>query len=160
MCVFQIFVIICMVVFIGMAVLFGLSHEIVFDGTCSVSKNPVIEQANNIYNKSALMFCQTDCGCALDKTTAAYNSTYNDDEKNEINRYNVDPAGYKNTGNCIRNNISDAEAALFEVMGNVEKLLECSLWCSDPDTYAVSNLIYRFGDVNNGKPSYYCYDRL
>jgi hypothetical protein len=24
----------------------------------------------------------------------------------------------------------------------------------------VSNLIYRFGDVNNGKPPYTCYNRL
>ena len=29
------------------------------------------------------------------------------------------------------------------------------MWCSEG-----SNLIYRFGDVNYGKPNYYCYDRM
>lgn len=48
--------------------------------------------------------------------------------------------------------------ALFTVIGNIESLLDCSLWC--PDSYDVPNLIFRFGDVNSGKPSYYCYDKL
>jgi hypothetical protein len=80
MCVFQIFVIICMVVFLGMAVLFGLSHEIVFDGTCSSSNNPVIVQANNIYSKSAEMFCMPgQCACALDTTTQEFQDRYTTD---------------------------------------------------------------------------------
>ena len=119
MCIFQIFVILCMVIFVGMAVLFSLSPSIVFDGTCSTSNNLVIEQANNIYNKSALMFCQSDCGCALDTSTADFQLRYTPDDKIEISKYNITMAGSKNTGNCIRNNITDAEASLFEVIGNI-----------------------------------------
>lgn len=36
--------------------------------------------------------------------------------------------------------------------------MDCSLWC--PDVYNVPNLIFRFSDVNRGKPSNYCYDKL
>ena len=42
LCVFQIFVIVCMFVFLGVGVMFILSTDVVFEGTCSNSKNPVI----------------------------------------------------------------------------------------------------------------------
>jgi hypothetical protein len=107
------------------------------------------------------MFCQTDCACALDNTSPDFFSHYPDQaDRDEIALYNRNTAtGFKNTEECIRGNITDAEASLFRVMGNLEELLDCSLWCPD-ESITVSNLIYRFGDVNSGKPVYYCYDRL
>ena len=158
LCVFQIFVIVCMFVFLGVGVMFMLSTDVVFEGTCSNSKNPVINEANNVYNKSALMFCKNECPCALDTSTSEFQQRYTDDEKAEIGTYNLSMTGFKSTGECIKGNISDAEASLFQAIGNIEELLECSLWC--PNGYAVSNLIYRFKDVNDGKPASYCYDRM
>ena len=73
LCIFQIFVMICMVAFIAVGIMFMVSTDVVFEGTCSASKNKVIEDANSLYQKSASTFCQTGCECGLDTTTAAYN---------------------------------------------------------------------------------------
>ena len=67
--VFQIFLMVCMLVFLGVGVMFILSIDVVFEGTCSNSENSVINEANNVYNKSALMFCKNECPCALDTST-------------------------------------------------------------------------------------------
>ena len=79
-CMFQVFVIIFMVIFIGLGILVIFAPKLVFEGDCSVSNNVVIEHVNNIYNKSAIMFCQHDCACDLDNTTASFNSTYSPSE--------------------------------------------------------------------------------
>ena len=113
LCMFQIFVIVFMVIFIGFSVLLNFAPDIVFDGDCRVSKNPAIEQANNIYNKSSIMFCQSECACALDTSTTQFQERYTDSEKAEISGYNISSSGFKNTGACIRGNITDAEASLF-----------------------------------------------
>jgi hypothetical protein len=42
MCVFQIFVILCMVLFIGLGVLLVFAPNLVFEGNCKESKNPAI----------------------------------------------------------------------------------------------------------------------
>lgn len=42
LCIFQIFVIICMLVFLSVGVVFILSTDVVFEGTCSASKNKAI----------------------------------------------------------------------------------------------------------------------
>jgi hypothetical protein len=66
--------------------------------------------------------------------------------------------GAHSTAACeiVAQNLSQAEVALFDTISELEKLLECSDWCPEADP----NLIYRFNDVNNGKPTNYCYDRL
>lgn len=43
-------------------------------------------------------------------------------------------------------------------MGELEKFLGCSDWCAPVAPYR--SLIYRFNDINSGKPDYTCYDRL
>ena len=53
LCIFQIFVMICMVVFIAVGIMFMVSTDVVFEGTCSKSKNSVIEEANTMYDRSA-----------------------------------------------------------------------------------------------------------
>ena len=158
LCIFQIFIIICLVLFTALAVVCAFTPGIVFEGTCTQSKNPVIGEANNIYKKSAEMFCQRECPCALDNTTDAFQQRYNDIEKAEIAGYNIDMNGNKTTADCIRSNITDAEASLLSVIGSIELTLECSLWC--PTDITVSNLIYRFGDINSGRPAEFCYDKL
>ena len=40
-------------------------------------------------------------------------------------------------------------------LGALEKAFECAGWCDAMPAY---NLIYRFSDVNRGKPKGYCYN--
>ena len=158
LCIFQIFVIICMVVFLAVGIMFLISTDVVFEGTCSVSKNAVIEDANRLYNASAVNFCQAPCPCALDTTTSAFQARYTAEEiavLTDTTRFRLDPAGVTTTGNCPSAGIPDAESSLYK---NIEDLFECSLWCTDG--YTVPNLIYRFKDVNSGRPNTFCYDRL
>lgn len=44
-------------------------------------------------------------------------------------------------------------------MNSIETLLDCSMWCGTPETQGL-NLIYRFSDVNRGKPTNFCYDAM
>lgn len=66
-CVFQVFVIMFMVIFIGLGIAVVFAPDWVFNGDCTTSNNEVIRYAADMYNKSAIMFCQKDCACALDK---------------------------------------------------------------------------------------------
>jgi hypothetical protein len=117
---FQIFVIVFMVIFIGLGILVQYAPDIVFQGDCSTSTNPVIQDAADMYNKSAIMFCQPgQCSCALDTNSAAFNATYDPTEQSILRAWNIDPSGSKNTEDCIRANISEPEVALYTVIGNI-----------------------------------------
>lgn len=57
-CIFQVLVIIFMLIFIGLGIAVVFAPNWVFDGDCSTSSNDVIRYAADMYNKSAVMFCQ------------------------------------------------------------------------------------------------------
>lgn len=63
--IYQLFVFI----FLGLFLSIGIATEIlpdkVFDGNCTISKNPLIESAYKAYNKSDTVFCTNECPCAL-----------------------------------------------------------------------------------------------
>jgi hypothetical protein len=59
----------------------------------------------------------------------------------------------------VQQNLTTVEVALFKTVGELESLLKCSDWCND-GTGTEPNLIYRFNDVNSGKPEDFCYDIL
>ena len=118
-CMFQIFVIIFMVLFIGLGVLLVLAPDIVFNGDCKTSTNKVIEEASQLYNKSYEKFCQGPCPCALDRTSDQFLNTYSVDEIAILALYNVSDTGPKNTQDCPNSNFSDPEKALFTVVGEL-----------------------------------------
>ena len=110
LCTFQIFVIICMVLFIGVSVILVFAPDIVFEGTCTQSDNAVIEEANSVYKSSAQYFCQPGCPCALDTTSAAFGNNYNLTEQAELRAYTIDMVdGKKDSIDCLEGkNLTDA----------------------------------------------------
>ncbi len=64
--------------------------------------------------------------------------------------------GIINTQSCrdYKNWTIDGPINLPDTIGAIEKLLECSDWCPQVTN---SNLLYRFWDINQGKPSQTCY---
>ena len=122
-----------------------------------MSKNAVIEDAYRLYDTSATTFCKGPCPCYLDQTTPEFLQRYTLDEIATLNdpskfTLSTNPSSPVTTGSCQNVDIPDAEKSLFK---NIEELYECSLWCTDD--YSFPNLIYRFRDINKGKPKSYCY---
>lgn len=163
-CVFQILVIIFMIIFFGAGAGFVYLPDAFFNGGCANSTNSVITYANNIYISSQTFYCITPgCQCALDTSQTAlanlgYNSTDITTIQNKYTNTNT-TIGAHSTADCIevQSNLTAAENALFQTIGELENLLKCSDWCNDG---VEPNLIYRFNDVNSGKPEDFCYDRL
>jgi hypothetical protein len=165
-CAFQILVILFMIIFFGAGAGIVYLPDAFFNGGCANSTNVVITYANNIYKSSQTYYCKTGgCQCALDTSPAALtNSGYNAAEITYIQNtyiFTDTAAGAHSTADCtvVASNLTAVETALFKTVGELESLLKCSDWCND-GTANEPNLIYRFNDVNSGKPEDFCYDRL
>ena len=52
---------------------------------------------------------------------------------------------------------NDSLVQVSQALTGIEQFLDCSLWC---DEISDPNLIYRFSDVNRGKPQKFCYDAM
>lgn len=163
-CAFQILVILFMIIFFGAAAGIVYLPDAFFNGGCADSTNVVITYANNIYKSSQKFYCiDLGCQCSLDTSQSALtNSGYNATEIAFIQTtYNNTDTGLgaHSTADCtvVKNNLTAVENALFKTVGELESLLKCSDWCKDG---IERNLIYRFNDVNSGKPEDFCYDRL
>lgn len=159
-CCFQIIVIIFMLVFFAVGGGLVYLPDAFFNGDCQNSTNSVITYANNIYDASQKAYCQNPgCACALDTASAAFANNYSPAEQATIltaypNRDTLN--GFTTSSDCINATLTPAEVALFTTIGELESLLKCSDWCQSSDP----NLIYRFNDVNSGKPENFCYPRL
>ena len=162
LCCFQLFVVLFLLIFLGLGIALAVLPGVFFEGSCSTSTNSVIVDANNLYNASFMNYCKNDqktgCVCALNTTTEHLQGKgYDQDDIAYIQAtYKVDKDGSHNTENCVDGDVTPAEKALYLTMGELEKFLKCSLWCPEYD----HNLIYRFRDIDSGKPENYCYDRL
>ena len=64
-CVFQIFVIVFIAVFLGIGIGAELLPGKVFDGTCTESDNDLIKIANDAYECADTELCHNPCACAL-----------------------------------------------------------------------------------------------
>jgi hypothetical protein len=155
-CMFQIIVIIFMMIFFAVGGGLVYLPETFFNGNCQNSTNSVITYASNIYKSSIDNYCVT-CPCALDI------SGYSDQSDIDFINQNyplIDLAnGAHTTQDCIKTktNFTDPELALFATIGELENLLKCSEWC---ESSTDRNVIYRFNDINGGKPENFCYPRL
>lgn len=101
-CAFQVIIMILMVIFLALGVSLFFLPDIFFKGGCNSQTNLVISYANSVYNASDMVFCKQSCACALDNTTAAFNSTYNATEQDYIkNNFNLSATGAKDSRTCI-----------------------------------------------------------
>jgi hypothetical protein len=160
-CGFQIIVILFMLIFFGAGAGFVYLPDAFFNGDCQTSTNSVIQYANNIYTASIQAYCKTPCACALNTTNAFLDATYSPEDKATIlatYTNTLDTAAHS-SASCLdsTSGLTPAEIALFTTISELELLLQCSDWCNDGTD---PNLIYRFNDINGGKPHDYCYPRL
>ena len=115
-CLFQVFVLIFLLMFLGIGIGAEVLPKSVFNGNCTTSNNPLIEIANKAYEISNSTLCTLDCPCGL--TDDAINSgNYNDDDKFRISKMERIPGG------AVRFQQCDAAKALDQDYQNVLKIL-------------------------------------
>ena len=155
-CVFQLFVMVFFCMFLGLGIGAKVLPNTVFDGNCTNSNNELIEIANEAYNISSGLFCTPLCPCDL--TDEAMNDpAYNTFDKQRLALLTRSSTGPTNTQGCdLAKNYNETLQDMFKILGSVEDALDCSNWCptsTDP-------IIYKFSNVNDGKPHSTCYETM
>jgi hypothetical protein len=154
-CIFQILVIIFCIVFLGLGIGASVLTNTVFPGNCTNSDNQMIGFAYEAYQKSTVLFCTPLCPCNI--TEAAKQSpTYSDIQRMALNALSNSTTGPINTQGCPLF-INESLRQVATALQGVESLLDCSFWC---DGVSDTNLVYRFSDVNRGKPQKFCYTAM
>jgi hypothetical protein len=155
-CIFQIFVIIFFIVFLGLGIGGELLPGALLQGNCTDSNNKAIEEANQAYQAS-IQLCTAICPCGLTNDTINTSTTWSDLQKIALRSMNRIDTGAVNVQHCSIQPKNDTILNMYDVLEGIEKLLDCSMWCEGTSDF---NLIYRFSDVNRGKPEKFCYPAM
>lgn len=155
-CVFQIFVMVFFVVFLGLGIGSELLPGSMFQGNCTISDNKGIEEAYQAYN-STLQFCTPFCPCGLKNESIDASTTWSDLQKTTVRAMTRSVNGPVKASGCSFFPKNDTVVNMAGVLEAVEDILDCSMWCNGTSDI---NLLYRFSDVNKGKPQKFCYDAL
>lgn len=119
----------------------------VFEGNCTTSSNELIEFADYAYNKSAIL-CTPACPCGLTDDAIA-NGGYNTADLTRIGLMSRAADGPIQAQKCdLIKNENQTIQNMFTFLGSIEEALDCSGWC--PLSQPV--LLYKFSNVNHGKP--------
>jgi len=154
--VYQFFVLIFLAVFLSIGIGSKIIPDKVFEGNCTVSANSLIQDANSLYKISDEAFCHNECPCSF--SNSSYDR-YTEDEKKTLKAdYNFSDSGVAATQNCdvFKNKTTPTKLPVADTLREIENIFDCSNWCES----STDNLIYRFSDVNKGKPQHFCYTIL
>lgn len=154
-CIFQLLVLIFCVTFLGLGIAAETGPKTIFAGNCTHPTNDLVKFAAQAYKDSTNLltgFCSPACPCGLTSETID-KANYTITERARVGALTRTNPKVLRFQQCpqVEEKYNQTLKAIFNSMGSIEEMLDCSGWCYD-NGLTTSPIIYQFSDVNDGKP--------